>query len=263
MKHFAKEPETMDYGTIARNHTVEMEKLYHDQIQYSSDNTIQYNDHVMISNERNNSISTGTDIVVDYKDSVSAIFSEVSRRSNHKIAVMNFASFKYPGGAFLSGSMAQEEALCHKSFLYNVLERQTSFYEENQFHLNRGLYENAALYSPSVFFINNEQQVAICNVITCAAPNRSAAMRYQKVSEEENFNVLYSRIKFVLDIAEINNVDILIAGAFGCGVFGQDPRDVSGIFKTLLAPGNYNFKKVIFAIPGGINYNTFAQTFSV
>ena len=41
----------------------------------------------------------------------------------YKIAVLNFASFKNPGGMFYNGSSAQEESLCHESFLYNVLKK--------------------------------------------------------------------------------------------------------------------------------------------
>ena len=50
-------------------------------------------------------------------------------------------------------------------------------------------------------------------------------------------------------MAKDNNVDTLILGAYGCGVFGQDAIEVAKIFKTWLPL--YSFKKVIFAIPKG------------
>lgn len=67
------------------------------------------------------------------------VFDETSTRqiyenalSDHKIAVLNFASYVQPGGEFLTGSIAQEECLCHESFLYNVLSRMTDFYSNKQ-----------------------------------------------------------------------------------------------------------------------------------
>lgn len=249
-----------DCGTNARIHTNRMEKEYHDQITQAALNTCVYSDNVQLPGGKG-AKAIMTNIAVVPTDSVTAIIREASKYQQNKIAVMNFASFKYPGGAFLDGSMAQEEALCHKSFLYNVLEKQSSFYEENQFKLDRGLYQNRALYSPDILFFGDHKTVK-CDVITCAAPNRSVAERYQKVSPEENFSVLKSRIKFVLDIAEYNHVDTLIAGAFGCGVFRQDPIEVSNIFKELLETENYNFINVIFAIPGGSNYEAFDATFN-
>lgn len=45
-------------------------------------------------------------------------------------------------------------------------------------------------------------------------------------------------------------------------VFKNDPEFVASTFKDLLYSTNYyNFKKVIFAIPGGINYDIFKKTF--
>ena len=48
------------------------------------------------------------------QDSVSCLFSLTDRS---KAAILNYASYKHPGGYFLGGS----SALCHKSNLYPIL----------------------------------------------------------------------------------------------------------------------------------------------
>lgn len=62
-----------------------------------------------------------TIIRLESLDSVSAVLKYTDLSS--KIAVLNFASYKEPGGMFLQGSKAQEECLCHESTLYNVLRK--------------------------------------------------------------------------------------------------------------------------------------------
>ena len=199
---------------------------------------------------------------VENTDSVSAVFTHTS--ADGKTAVLNFASYKNPGGAFIDGSKAQEECLCHESFLYNVLKRKKSYYEWNNANKNKALYTNMALYSPDILFIR-DGETTLCDVITCAAPNYTAAKEYCNVSEEENTQVLKDRIRFVLDIAADNQVDTLILGAYGCGVFGQNPKEVASIFKELLESQRYPFSSVIFAIPKSerdSNYESFVNTFS-
>ena len=80
-------------------------------------------------------------------DSVSAIFKLPLEAD---VAVLNFADYKNPGGRFIDGSSAQEESLCHASFLYNVLSRRMDYYDWNNLHKNKGLYLNRALYSSSL-----------------------------------------------------------------------------------------------------------------
>ena len=178
-----------------------------------------------------------------------------------KVAALNFASYKNPGGMFLKGSKAQEECLCHQSALYNILSRFPNYYAENKKNLNEALYTDRAIYTPAVPFFT-ESSTFDCDIITCAAPNKYAAQRYKNVSDEKNWYYLYNRIEFILNIAKLHNIDILIVGAFGCGVFGQDPYEVAAIFKYLLDNKSYGISQVIFAIPIGTrvnNYTPFKQ----
>ena len=72
--------------------------------------------------------------------------------------------------------------------------------------------------------LREKEDFCYCDVITCAAPNKRAAQRYCNVSDEENSRVLESRIDFILDIAKRHKIDILVLGAFGCGVFRTKRR---------------------------------------
>lgn len=245
---------------IAAAHTAEMSSKYSKEIRECINKTWVY-DSSLYSPASSPIKGFKGDIVVEATDSVSAIFS-INSLSTGKTAVLNFASYTEPGGKFIEGSTAQEECLCHSSFLYNVLKEKTEFYAENVKNKNRALYTNRALYSPGVIFIKNEK-TTIVDVITCAAPNYKAASKYCKVTKQENREALESRIGFVLDIAQMERVDNLILEAFGCGVFGQNAKEVSMIFKEKLQSGKYYYKKVVFAIPGGLNLKLFQETFMV
>ena len=249
----------------AQEHTKEVGNIFSKFIEKTIQNTFTYSAYFKCSKSRPN---VSTNIVVEDMDSVSAIFKYKPKTLNEKIAVLNFASYKNPGGQFLNGSSAQEESLCHESFLYNVLSECKDYYEWNNLNKNKGLYLNRALYSPVVAFmrpiphepVTEDSDIvthlyASCDVITCAAPNRYAAQKYLNVSDAENFAALKSRVKYVLDIAKENEVDILILGAWGCGVFGQDPADVANLFKHYLTTTHKCFKTVVFAVPKGNNAN--------
>ena len=230
----------------ARRHTEEMEQKYGEQIREAIKNTIVYD----VDFQSSDTYSCETEITVEAADSVSAVMKH-SKECNGPMAVLNFSSYKNPGGGFIGGSKAQEECLCQESCLYNILtEFAPSFYEWNRQHNNKTLYLNRGLYVPKVVFCK-EGNTVLCDVITCAAPNKSAAQANQKVSDQENTEALKSRIRFVLDIAKENHVELLILGAYGCGVFGQDAREVAGIFKEYLSTTHKCFRKVIFAIPKG------------
>lgn len=241
----------------AANHANKMNSKYAIEIQQSISRTEKYAGKQFIPR---------CDTVLEY-DNIQVVEMTTEQyimimKPNGKVAALNFASYKKAGGMFLEGSMAQEEALCHHSTLYNVLSGYDSIfnhYKTNMNDLNRGLYRDICLYSPDIIFDNGFK----CDIITCAAPNLVPVLRYKTATMDEIYSVLYSRCKFILEVAVSNHVDTLILGAFGCGVFKNNPHDVANIFKSLLYNENYRsyFKQVIFAIPTGENYDVFNNVF--
>lgn len=228
-------------------HTEEMAEKYADQIKDSIKNTITYDKTI-----KGDKTEIGKpSIFIFPEDSVSGIFNY----HQGKTCVLNFASFKEAGGLFLKGSKAQEECLCHESFLYNVLKEHDQYYKFNQTNLNRGLYRNRALYSPNIYFTRDGQTVK-ADVLTCAAPNFYTANKYCNISAQENSKILRSRIKFVLSALKAQGVETAILGAFGCGVFAQDATEVAQIFKeeieNIMGGSKFN---AVFAVPEGRDGN--------
>lgn len=142
----------------AKEHTEKMEREYGDLIQASIWDTIDYSPYFVCYKEFED---VNTEIIVEDIDSVSAIFKYRKETENGRLAVLNFSSYKNPGGMFLNGSKAQEECLCHESFLYNVLANVAGFYEWNNLHKNKALYRNRALYSPNIMFVRENKKMKL------------------------------------------------------------------------------------------------------
>ena len=178
---------------------------------------------------------------------------------NNKVGVLNFASYKNPGGKFLEGSMAQEESLCHHSTLYPVLERCNEFYEFNRTHLNNSLYNHRVLYTPNIIF---DDRYAV-DVLTCAFPNMGPYSHYRKpINTEYYIDLLSNRVDSIFQTAWMNDVHTLILGAIGCGVFKNSPAVVANIFANRIkVVWLENFSKIIFAIPDDYTLDIFTSTF--
>ncbi len=80
----------------------------------------------------------------------------VQRFGPDKVAALNFASAKNPGGGFLGGSQAQEEALARSSAVYACLQRQPHYYESNRAESSL-LYTDHMIVSPRVPVFRDEE----------------------------------------------------------------------------------------------------------
>jgi uncharacterized protein (TIGR02452 family) len=171
------------------------------------------------------------------------------------LACLNFASAKNPGGGFLNGSLAQEEALACASGLYSCLLNAPEYYERNR--ANRSaLYLDLAIFSPLVPFFRNDlgalvEKPILASVITSPAPNAGAIAQNEPANLRHVEPTLWRRAEQVLAIAGAHQVDHLVLGAWGCGVFRNDPRVVGRIFAELLKPpGKFAgvFDSVVLAV---------------
>lgn len=171
------------------------------------------------------------------------------------IGCLNFASAKNPGGGFLNGSLAQEEALACASALYPCLLAAPNYYERNR--ANRSaLYLDLAIFSPMVPFFRDDTGTLLekpisASVITAPAPNAGAIVQNEPSNLQQVEPTLRRRAELVLRIAAAHQIERLILGAWGCGVFRNDPRVVAKIFAELLKPsGKFAgvFAEVVFAV---------------
>lgn len=59
---------------------------------------------------------------------------------------------------------------------------------------------------------------------------------------------MINRLLFIRDIVADQGVDTLILGAFGCGVFGQDPQQVAELMDEIF--GVASIENIVYAVPG-------------
>lgn len=171
------------------------------------------------------------------------------------LCALNFASAKNPGGGFLGGAQAQEEALARSSALYQCLLQQPTYYERNRSNRS-ALYLDLAIFSPAIPFFRDDAGNLLecptrCSVLTVPAPNAGAVRQNQPQDIALIAPALRRRAELVLATAAAENVERLVLGAWGCGVFRNEPTVVAAAFAELLLGGGQFrdvFSDVVFAI---------------
>lgn len=197
----------------------------------------------------------GVNVLITQETSTDCIFNTALPLKPKKICVLNFASYRHPGGMFTKGIKSQEEDLCLSSILYPVLKHFTNnYYKINEHELHVGLYKDTAIYTPDVLFFYNKKKTASVDVLTCAAPNRRYATD-RGIFDDVINTAMENRIKYIFDIAEDNEVDTFILGAWGCGVFRNDPETVARLFKDEIY--KRSIPNIIFPIPDFTTFETF------
>jgi uncharacterized protein (TIGR02452 family) len=181
-----------------------------------------------------------------------------------RVAVLNLASDKTPGGGWLNGALAQEESICYRSSLYLSLHWQ--YYP---------IPALSGIYSPSVVVIRESwsdghklisgvepKELPIVSVISVAALRKPPMRILNEVidgvlQETKMFanandrNLTKGKMRLSLRIAAHYGHRRLILGALGCGAFGNPNNEVALCWKEVLREPEFRggwWEEVVFAV---------------
>ncbi|MDL5205205.1 TIGR02452 family protein [Streptomyces sp. ALI-76-A] len=198
---------------------------------------------------------------------------EAARRTGGPVAVLNFASARNPGGGYRNGAQAQEEALCRASALYACLIGVREFYDHHRAHRDP-FYTDRVIHAPAVPVFRDDRgrlldEPYTAGFLTAAAPNAGVVLRTAPERAAELPGALAVRAERVLETAAAHGYRRLVLGAWGCGVFRNDPAQVADAFRTLLLgpDGRFAgiFEHVVFGIldrtPGAVVRAAFVRSF--
>lgn len=183
-----------------------------------------------------------------------------------RVAVLNMASHSHPGGGWLKGALAQEEALCYRSSLALSLHKR--YYPWKQ---------NMGVYTPDVVIIRsdmpsghkllmpeiNPADLPVVSVLGIAALRcpETRKVKEQKVSGETVERTVYAdpasrhmtkdKMRLCLRMAASKGHGLLVLGALGCGAFRNPRREVAHCWLEVLREPEFQggwWEEVWFAV---------------
>lgn len=242
--------------TMAQSHIDNVLSLYADQVNRSVEGIREFSE-IDSQKPADSGLASLPEIS---SDDVIGCSLEAVRNGFNRACVLDFASYTRPGGGFKTGALAQEESLCMKTSLYPVLRKRNDWYKYNKKHVNRGLYGNRGLLVPDILFFDEANVVAgKLTVAVVAAPNKGVALS-RGVSEADCDLAMRQRVAFAVRIMSEIKPDVMILGAFGCGVFRNNPRIVARSFIDALSSCPSG-TRVMFSLPEERVRETFVEEF--
>lgn len=171
------------------------------------------------------------------------------------VGALNFASARNPGGGFSTGAAAQEESIARSSGLYPCLTKHFESFFVPSRRAKAGVYTHDIIYSPAVPVVRDDEGRLLgepysVDFLTAAAPNvgamqRDLGKRAREVAQLE----LRERIARVMELFARRGAEELVLGAWGCGVFRNDPWVVARLFaQQLRGRCRGQFRRVVFAV---------------
>lgn len=196
-----------------------------------------------------------TQLEVHNETTLNAAQRLVQEEGFSKVLALNFASAKNPGGGFLGGSEAQEESLARSSGLYHCLLEKSEMYAINK-KWKSLLYTDHMIYSPDVPVFRDDESILLekpylLSFLTAPAVNAGWYLKRENGGQAKIRETMCQRLEYLLTVALNQKHKVLVLGAWGCGVFQNNPQEVAQYFaQFLLSEGKFHkkFQKIVFAV---------------
>ena len=187
-----------------------------------------------------------TQIHLDNRNSLD-VAEDLANRGLNPI-VLDAASDEHFGGGYKTGTRAREEAICRRSGLSVVAQREQEFYG-----LSKKWGPSAGLYIKDVPVFRDQEYAYKDQPFSCAfaifAPLNNPSLTDGKLTGKEN-NETIEKIRTILHMAELKGHDSIVLVPFGCGAFNNPARDISLIMMVVIEKEFPNsFKEIRFAVP--------------
>lgn len=192
--------------------------------------------------------------------------SKASSPASGRVAVLNMASHANPGGGWLRGARAQEEALCYRSSLALSLHRR--YYPFKQ---------RMGLYTPDVVVIRSDMpsghallvpdvapaDLPVVSVLSVAALRQPATRRTRgntaagavverlAYADPAARELTKDKMRLCLRMAARRGHGLLVLGALGCGAFKNPKGEVAACWLEVLREVEFQggwWEEVWFAV---------------
>ena len=124
------------------------------------------------------------------------------------------------------------------------------YYDHHTADRHNYLFSDRIIYSPGIVVFKDDSTYEKLpspfpvDVITCAAPYNVYGHEIELLK-----NTYIKRLTNIFEAAAENDADVLILGAFGCGVFHNPPELMAETFRTLIRDKYYPyFKNICFPL---------------
>ena len=184
-----------------------------------------------------------------------------------RVAVLNMASHSHPGGGWLKGAMAQEEALCYRSSLALSLHRR--YYPWKQL---------MGVYTPDVVVIRSDipsghklllpdvkaEELPVVSVLGIAALRCPETRRVKEqdassghiveqtvYADSASRDLTKAKMRLCLRMAARQGHRLLVLGALGCGAFRNPKREVAHCWLEVLREAEFQggwWQEIVFAV---------------
>lgn len=173
----------------------------------------------------------------------------------HQTIILIFGDSIHPGGCVEAGAGMQEESLFRRTALFSALPKE-----------EYPIRDLEALYTPNIPIWYDTEQNGFKPLKLALHANfvNIPAVKMPRIENNrmgpEDTALFKNKIRLLFQVSMKTELGTIIAGAWGCGVFGCPAVQVAELFKEVIDEYNGSVKTVVFAILGK-SYHIFNDVF--